>query len=177
MGDFFICLSQRTQSASHPLGLYLSVRGFGRGYGQCVGFPNKMGQNGGGAFLLIYLLFVVLFGCIALPAEFAVGRWAGHRHPGLLCPRLALPQSQGGEGRGRPWVAAAGRVYVHCHRLCGNRQLRAQGAGGFGHRHANDGGYLQLVSGFLYKGFFCGTVPYHRGGGHAADPAAGCQQH
>ena len=34
-------------------------------------------QNGGGAFLLIYLLFVVLFGCIALPAEFAVGRWAG----------------------------------------------------------------------------------------------------
>mgnify|MGYP001074839668 FL=1 len=58
-------------------GFILASVGSAVGMANVWGFPNKMGQNGGGAFLLIYLLFVVLFGCIALPAEFAVGRWAG----------------------------------------------------------------------------------------------------
>ena len=41
------------------------------------GFPNKLGANGGGAFLVAYLVFVALFGSVALPTEFAMGRWAG----------------------------------------------------------------------------------------------------
>ena len=41
------------------------------------GFPNKMGSNGGSAFLLIYLLFVVIFSYVGLPAEFAMGRHSG----------------------------------------------------------------------------------------------------
>lgn len=40
------------------------------------GFPNKMGSNGGGAFLLIYLLFILIFSYVGLPAEFAMGRRA-----------------------------------------------------------------------------------------------------
>ncbi|MFR6406364.1 MAG: sodium-dependent transporter [Holdemanella sp.] len=40
------------------------------------GFPNKMGSNGGGAFLLIYILFVLIFSYVGLPAEFAMGRRA-----------------------------------------------------------------------------------------------------
>ena len=40
------------------------------------GFPNKLGSNGGGAFLLIYLMFVVIFSYVGLPAEFAMGRRA-----------------------------------------------------------------------------------------------------
>ena len=40
------------------------------------GFPNKLGSNGGGAFLLVYLLFVFIFSHVALPAEFAMGRRA-----------------------------------------------------------------------------------------------------
>lgn len=70
----------KSKSAKHfgtRWGFILASVGSAVGMANVWGFPNKMGQNGGGAFLLIYLLFVVLFGCIALPAEFAVGRWAG----------------------------------------------------------------------------------------------------
>ena len=41
------------------------------------GFPYKLGSNGGGAFLLIYILFVILFGYVGLSAEYAIGRRSG----------------------------------------------------------------------------------------------------
>ena len=41
------------------------------------GFPYKLGSNGGGAFLLIYVLFVILFGYVGLSAEYAIGRRSG----------------------------------------------------------------------------------------------------
>ena len=40
------------------------------------GFPAKMGSNGGGAFLIAYLIFIALFGTVGLAAEYAVGRRA-----------------------------------------------------------------------------------------------------
>lgn len=40
------------------------------------GFPYKLGTNGGGAFLLIYLFFIVLFSYVGLSAEYAIGRRA-----------------------------------------------------------------------------------------------------
>ena len=58
-------------------GFILASVGSAVGMANVWGFPNKMGANGGGAFLLIYLLFVALFGCVALPAEFAMGRHTG----------------------------------------------------------------------------------------------------
>ena len=35
-----------------------------------------MGSNGGGAFLIAYLIFIALFGTVGLAAEYAVGRRA-----------------------------------------------------------------------------------------------------
>ena len=36
------------------------------------GFPYKLGTNGGGAFLLIYIFFVALFSYVGLSAEYAI---------------------------------------------------------------------------------------------------------
>ena len=44
------------------------------GLGNIWMFPYRLGQNGGAAFLIPYLLFVFLFGWVGLSAEFAVGR-------------------------------------------------------------------------------------------------------
>ena len=57
-------------------GFILASVGSAVGMANVWGFPNKMGANGGGAFLLIYLLFIFIFGYVGLPAEFAIGRRA-----------------------------------------------------------------------------------------------------
>lgn len=57
-------------------GFILASVGSAVGMANVWGFPSKMGANGGGAFLLIYLFFVFLFSFVGLPAEFAVGRRA-----------------------------------------------------------------------------------------------------
>ena len=57
-------------------GFILASVGSAVGMANVWGFPSKMGRNGGGAFLLIYLLFVFLFSYVGLPAEFAIGRRA-----------------------------------------------------------------------------------------------------
>ena len=57
-------------------GFILASVGSAVGMANVWGFPSKMGRNGGGAFLLIYLMFVFLFSFVGLPAEFAIGRRA-----------------------------------------------------------------------------------------------------
>ena len=58
-------------------GFILASIGSAVGMANVWGFPAKVGQNGGGAFIIIYLLFIVLFGVVALSAEFAIGRRTG----------------------------------------------------------------------------------------------------
>lgn len=57
-------------------GFILASVGSAVGMANVWGFPSKMGGNGGGAFLLIYLFFIFVFSYVGLPAEFAVGRRA-----------------------------------------------------------------------------------------------------
>lgn len=58
-------------------GFILASVGSAVGMANVWGFPNKLGSNGGGAFLLAYLFFVIVFSYVGLPAEFSVGRMAG----------------------------------------------------------------------------------------------------
>ena len=55
-------------------GFILSAVGSAVGMANVWGFPAKMGQNGGGAFLVAYLFFIALFSVVGLSAEYAVGR-------------------------------------------------------------------------------------------------------
>lgn len=57
-------------------GFVLASVGSAVGMANVWGFPNKLGSNGGGAFLLIYLFFILIFSYVGLPAEFAIGRRA-----------------------------------------------------------------------------------------------------
>ena len=65
-----------TRNFASRWGFILASVGSAVGMANVWGFPNKLGSNGGGAFLLIYRMFVVIFSYVGLPAEFAMGRRA-----------------------------------------------------------------------------------------------------
>lgn len=56
------------------LGIIFATAGSAVGLGNIWRFPTEAGNNGGGAFLLVYILCVVLMGVPLMVAEFAVGR-------------------------------------------------------------------------------------------------------
>jgi len=57
-------------------GTVATAAGSAVGLGNIWKFPYEAGQNGGGAFLLIYILCVLLFGLPIMISEFAIGRRA-----------------------------------------------------------------------------------------------------
>ncbi|GIV58707.1 MAG: transporter [Rhodothermaceae bacterium] len=59
---------------SGKFGFILAAAGSAIGLGNIWRFPYTAGENGGGAFVLIYLLFVALIGVPVLLAELAIGR-------------------------------------------------------------------------------------------------------
>ena len=56
------------------LGFILLSAGCAIGIGNVWRFPYVAGQNGGGIFVLFYLIFLVCLGVPVLTMEFAVGR-------------------------------------------------------------------------------------------------------
>ncbi len=59
---------------SSRLGFILISAGCAIGLGNVWRFPYIVGKNGGAAFILIYLLFLVIFGLPIMAMEFSVGR-------------------------------------------------------------------------------------------------------
>lgn len=59
---------------SSRLGFILISAGCAIGLGNVWRFPYVVGQNGGAAFILIYILFLAIFGLPIMTMEFAVGR-------------------------------------------------------------------------------------------------------
>ena len=104
--------TKNTKSFASRWGFILASVGSAVGMANVWGFPNKMGSNGGGAFLLIYLLFVFIFSYVGLPAEFAMGRRAGTgtlaaRRPARWAP-MKMPGPRAAGARARPADCSAG---------------------------------------------------------------------
>lgn len=76
------------------LGFILLSAGCAIGIGNVWKFPYIAGQYGGGMFVLIYLLFLLLMGVPAMTMEFAVGR-AAQKSPARIYHKL--------EKRGQKW--------------------------------------------------------------------------
>ena len=62
------------------LGFILLSAGCAIGIGNVWKFPYIVGQNGGGLFVIIYLVFLAILGIPVLTMEFSVGR-AAQRSP------------------------------------------------------------------------------------------------
>ena len=67
-------MEQKKNNFSSRWGFVIAAVGTAVGMAKVWGFPAKMGSNGGGAFLVAYLFFVVLFSTVGLSAEYAIGR-------------------------------------------------------------------------------------------------------
>ena len=65
---------------SSRLAFILAVTGSAVGLGNIWKFPYMAGQNGGGAFVIVYLMFVFLIGMPVMMSEILIGR-RGRRNP------------------------------------------------------------------------------------------------
>ena len=94
-------------------GFILASVGSAVGMANVWGFPNKMGSNGGGAFLLVYLLFIFIFSYVGLPAEFAVGRRAATGTLGAYESAWATRGKRAGTAGGLlGWLPLAGSLCI-----------------------------------------------------------------
>lgn len=74
-------VASKTDRWGSRLGLILAMAGNAVGLGNFLRFPVQAVQNGGGAFLIPYLVCFVVMGIPLLWTEWAMGRWGGrHGH-------------------------------------------------------------------------------------------------
>ncbi len=100
-------MEQREQLGSR-LGFILLSAGCAIGIGNVWKFPYMVGQYGGGAFVLIYLFFLVILGIPVMTMEFAMGR-AGQRSPARLYQQL---EPKGSKWHLHGYVAMAGNYIL-----------------------------------------------------------------
>ena len=100
-------MEQREQLGSR-LGFILLSAGCAIGIGNVWKFPYMVGQYGGGAFVLIYLFFLVILGIPVMTMEFAMGR-AGQRSPARLYQPL---EPKGSKWHLHGYVAMAGNYIL-----------------------------------------------------------------
>ncbi len=85
--------TNQRDSFTSKFGAIAAIAGSAIGLGNIWRFPYITGENGGGAFLLIYVLFILLIGITVMTSEFVIGRSAQKNPYGAF--RLLAP--------GKPW--------------------------------------------------------------------------
>ena len=91
---------------SSRLAFVLAVTGSAVGLGNIWKFPYIAGQNGGGAFVVVYLACVLLIGLPVMMSEVLIGR-RGRRNP---VATMALLGEEEGSSRQWRWVGVLGVV-------------------------------------------------------------------
>lgn len=86
-------ISGQRDSFSTNFGAIAAIAGSAIGLGNIWRFPYVTGENGGGAFLFIYLIFIVSIGVPVMISEFIIGRSTQRNPYGAF--RLLAP--------GKPW--------------------------------------------------------------------------
>jgi NSS family neurotransmitter:Na+ symporter len=89
---------------SSRMAFILAVTGSAVGLGNIWKFPYIAGQNGGGAFVLVYLVCVVVIGMPVMMSEILIGR-RGRRNP--IATMELLGKEEGSTGNWR-WVGIMG---------------------------------------------------------------------
>ena len=84
----------------------LAVTGSAVGLGNIWKFPYIAGQNGGGAFVLVYLICVFVIGMPVMMSEILIGR-RGRRNP---VATMALLGAEEGHSRHWQWVGVVGVI-------------------------------------------------------------------
>lgn len=67
-------MSKERITFATKLGVVAATVGSAVGLGNIWRFPYETGQNGGGAFLLVYIACVLLLGIPVMTTEFSIGR-------------------------------------------------------------------------------------------------------
>ena len=91
---------------SSRLAFIMAVTGSAVGLGNIWKFPYMAGQNGGGAFVLVYLLFIFLIGMPVMMSEILIGR-RGRRNP---VSTMSLLGEEEGRSSQWKWVGALGVI-------------------------------------------------------------------
>ena len=84
---------EQRESLGSRLGFILLSAGCAIGIGNVWKFPYITGQYGGGAFVVIYLIFLILMGASIMTMEFAIGR-ASRKSPVRAYQVLEKPGSR-----------------------------------------------------------------------------------
>ncbi|MFL3044764.1 MAG: sodium-dependent transporter [Candidatus Neomarinimicrobiota bacterium] len=103
---------EKREKFSSGTGFILACTGAAVGMGNIWMFPWRLGQYGGAAFLVPYLIFVIGLGMTGLMCEYGLGRWAGKGAVGAFDKILRLRGLRFGRLLGAYPVLNASCVFI-----------------------------------------------------------------
>lgn len=161
-------LNNNNRGFSSNLGAILAATGGAIGLGNIWRFPYTVGENGGGAFILMYIAFVFLLGVPVLMSEIVIGRRSQKNVMGAF--KVLAPKHKSWMGVGVLSIAAALIIYafysvvagwtLNYIVLSGSNQLSGKSPAEISQLFADftQGSFWPLVYQFIFLGLTAGIV-------------------
>lgn len=161
-------LNNYNRGFSSNLGAILAATGGAIGLGNIWRFPYTVGENGGGAFILMYIAFVFLLGVPVLMSEIVIGRRSQKNVMGAF--KVLAPKHKSWMGVGVLSIAAALIIYafysvvagwtLNYIVLSGSNQLSGKSPAEISQLFADftQGSFWPLVYQFIFLGLTAGIV-------------------